>query len=266
PLLDDERQPFAECAIRTDVSEKKRLEAETIRAGQLAALGELAAGVAHEINNPLNGIVNYAEIIHEEDDPEVARELSAKIIREGERVSRIVSKLLAFARTRTDDFEPVNVTEIVSDALQLLEGRMSREGVTLEVRVDDSVPRIRARAHEMRQVLLNLLNNALHAVTHGALSPERRIRVEARENTRDGRRFVDIHVIDNGHGIPASIMDRILTPFFTTKRDHEGSGLGLSISHSIAEEHEGRLSITSEENRYTRATLSVPAYEHQSFP
>ncbi len=265
PLLDDAGHPFAACAIRTDVSDMKWLEAESMRAGQLAALGELAAGVAHEINNPLNGIVNYAEIIHEEDDLAAARDLSGKIIHEGERVSRIVSKLLAFARSRSETFEPVNVREIVDDAMQLLENRIRRDNVSVELAMDDALPHIRARAHEMRQVLLNLMTNALYAVTHQTERQDRLIRIEAEIVDRNASRFVDIRVIDNGHGIPASAMSRVLTPFFSTKPNNEGTGLGLSISHSVVEEHGGRLIIESEEQIYTQVTVSIPIYAHESF-
>eukprot|EP01022_Parablepharisma_sp_SALTPOND_P025834 TRINITY_DN6103_c0_g3_i2.p3 TRINITY_DN6103_c0_g3~~TRINITY_DN6103_c0_g3_i2.p3 ORF type:complete len:671 (-),score=158.67 TRINITY_DN6103_c0_g3_i2:2870-4882(-) len=265
PLLDDSGYAFATCAIRTDVSDKKRLEAESLRTGQLAALGELAAGVAHEINNPLNGIVNYAEIIHEDSDTGAVKNFSGKIIQEGERVNRIVSKLLAFARSQSDTVEPVNVREIVDDALQLLESRIRRDNVSVEVLVDDSVPYINARAHEMRQVLLNLMTNSLHALSHQSARKQRILRIAADAVERDGGSFVDIRIFDNGQGIADSIKNRILTPFFSTKPNNEGTGLGLSISHSIVKAHSGKLVIESEEHVFTQVTVSIPEYSHESF-
>ncbi|QJT07482.1 ATP-binding protein [Oceanidesulfovibrio marinus] len=266
PLFNEYGAAFAACAIRTDVSDRKRLEAESLRAGQLASLGELAAGVAHEINNPLNGIVNYAEIIHDELADGPCHDLAAKIIHEGERVSRIVAKLLAFSRSRSEQFEPVQVREVVDDALQLLEGGVNRGRVAVDIQVDDTLPRIRARAHEIRQVLLNILNNALHAVTHGQTPrPDPLIRIEARTALHNSEAFVDISITDNGYGIPESAMNRILSPFFSLKPHNEGTGLGLSITHAIVKGHGGRLDIASKEHEYTRVTVSIPIYGDTSF-
>lgn len=266
PLLDEYGQAFAACAIRTDVSDRKRLEAESLRAGQLASLGELAAGVAHEINNPLNGIVNYAEIIHDELAGAPCQDIAAKIIHEGERVSRIVAKLLAFSRPQSENFEPVRVREMVDDALQLLDGAVNRGQVAVDIQVADNLPRIRARAHEIRQVLLNILNNSLHAVTHRQTpGPDPAIRIEAQAVEHDGEAFVDIAVTDNGYGIPSTALNRILSPFFTLKPHNEGTGLGLSITHAIVKGHGGRLDIASEEHEFTRVTISIPAYGDTSF-
>ncbi|MBU1001416.1 MAG: PAS domain S-box protein [Proteobacteria bacterium] len=248
-----------------DVTEKKELQAEAVRAAHLASLGELAAGVAHEINNPINAIVLWAEYLQEEaPDLGDAKDAPERILKQGERVAAIVRNLLSFARKPDDEVGPVDVREILDDSLGLTQARMEKDGVLLEIYAKSPVPRVRGRDQEVQQVFVNLLSNARDALNsrYPARHSAKRLAVSLKTVERDGRRFVRITFTDFGIGIAAKDKERIFNPFFSTKPKPQGTGLGLSTCHRIMADLDGRLTIHSEEGSYTRAVVEFPVWEN----
>ncbi|MCP4688276.1 MAG: PAS domain-containing protein, partial [Desulfobacterales bacterium] len=247
--------------LARDISEKKILQAEAARAWQLASLGELAAGVAHEINNPVNGIISYAEVLKDEcEDKGEEDVIPARIIKEGMRVAAIVRNLLSFAREHSASPAPVHPRAILSDALGLVESRLKLDGIKLDADIPAALPLIDARAHEIQQVFLNLISNARYAL--GRKFPARHkdkiLEIKGEAVMIQGRQYIRITFRDAGPGIPGKILDKIINPFFSTKPPGQGTGLGLSISHGLIEAHGGKLRFESVEGEYTRVIVDLP--------
>ncbi|RJQ56741.1 MAG: response regulator [Nitrospiraceae bacterium] len=248
-----------------DVTENITLYSELMRSEHLASIGELAAGVAHEVNNPINGIINYAQMLLNRCKTDSRDyDIAARIIRESDRIAGIVKSLLSFARGSGGEKRPVQVSEILSESLTLTEAQLKKDGISLEIVIPPDLPRIFAQPQQIEQVMLNLISNACHALNrkYPEKHAEKIIRVSAGRLTADDGRFVRITFQDNGIGIPEGIRDRIMDPFFTTK-SAEGTGLGLSISHGIISDHGGRIKIESNEGEFTRVIMDLPADNRQ---
>jgi two-component system sensor kinase FixL len=224
-------------AVIRDITERKEMQTKLAQSERLAAVGELAAGIAHEVNNPVNTIINCAQLIR---DGDAADENCTIIIEEGERIAEIVKDLLQFARDDRDRPQPTSLHEVVQRTLRLLQEGLKRHGVRLVVDVPDDLPQVKARPQQIQQVLLNLLINAKDALLQGG-GGERRIEIGASPHEH-GVRMV---VRDNGPGVPESLGNRVFEPFVTTKRARGGTGLGLSISKSIVEGYGGTIDIAS---------------------
>lgn len=260
----DQDEEIKTIVLLRDVTEKKKLQAETMRVGHLASLGELAAGVAHEINNPINGIINYAEIMQDQcqENGEDA-DFPARIVKEGDRIARIVNNLLSFARGRSEEYSPVRVQDILADALGLAKQQIIKDGITLSVDIPPDLPAVRARSQEIQQVFLNILSNARYALNHRfpELHEGKILAIRGDTTTLGGREYVRTIFHDDGTGIPENIIDKISHPFFTTKPRGEGTGLGLSIIHGIIKNHQGKLFFDSVEGSYTIVTVDLPVHE-----
>lgn len=247
--------------LAKDVTEKKRFQAETIRAGHLAALGELASGVAHEINNPINGIINYAQILKDRlREQNENDEIPIRIIKEGDRIAKIVKNLLSFARDRKNEHSPAQVRNILSDALGLTEIHLIKDGTRFSVDFPSDLPRVKARSQEIQQVFLNILSNARYALNEkfSGSHEDKVLEIKGETVKIEGQLHVRTTFYDSGAGISADIMDRISDPFFSTKPKGEGTGLGLSISHGIIKAHEGKLRFESVEGEYTKVIVDIP--------
>jgi PAS domain S-box-containing protein len=247
-----------------DITEKKILEAEAMRAGHLAALGELAAGVAHEINNPINGIINYAEILKghfyaQDKDTEIPK----RIIKAGERIAQIVNNLLSFARHRDEKHSAVHVRDILADTLGLVENQIMKDGIILSSDIPPGLPKVKARSQEIQQVFLNILSNARYALNQRfpIAHNDKVIQIKGETVIIRSHKHVRVTFHDSGTGIPEEILDCICNPFFSTKPKGEGTGLGLSISHGIMNNHRGRLYFKSLEGEYTKVIVELPTDE-----
>ncbi len=216
-----------------DITEQHRLAARLSQAERLSALGELAAGMAHEVNNPLAAVAATAELALRGDLPPRLREDLAVIHREASRAGEIVRSMLRFARQREPSLAPVQLASIAEEALSLRADRLSRYRVAV-VREYAPVPDIMADRDQLLQVLINLINNSIDA-----MKPQGGGQIVVRIRPLEGG--VELSVTDSGPGIPADVFGRIFDPFFTTKAPGEGTGLGLSISHRIVHEHHGTL-------------------------
>jgi signal transduction histidine kinase len=259
-------------AVATDITAGKHAEAQRellasqVRQQQrLEALGTLASGVAHEINNPVQGIMNYADLIASEaDNRETVLEFASEIIHETERVSAIVRSLLAFSRQEraTDKFEQVEVRELVGGTLSLINAILRREQIEMEVDIP-ALLLVRCRPQQIQQIIMNLVTNARDALNerHRGHDTNKHIYIRASSihDASKGLDHVRLTVEDNGGGIPEQILAQIFHPFFTTKGRDQGTGLGLSVSHGIAHEHEGELSVETRIGEGTCFLLDLPA-------
>ena len=243
PLIDAFGKVSHFVGVERDITDDLRVRDELVRAERLSAVGELVAGVAHEINNPLQSIVGCAELLAESvTEPQLRRDVD--IIRtEAGRAREIVRSLLSFVHRRPSERVPTDLNEIIREAMSLRGYHLKQKGVELEEACDPALPQALANPDEIRQLVLNLLLNAEHAVT--AAAPPHRITLASGIASADGR-TVYLEVRDTGPGVPEHLRHRIFEPFFTTKEVGEGTGLGLSISHGIAAAHGGRLELLRE--------------------
>lgn len=248
-----------------DITEEKIRKAEALRAGQLAAIGELAAGVAHEINNPINGIINYTQILLDdnEDDGEgdsVHRDIMGRIIKEGERIAVIVRNLLSFARQRDEIVEKISMNEVIKDSLSLLMHQFHKDGIQVLVNIPPDLPTLKGNPQQLQQVFVNLLTNACYALNQKfqGQDPNKRLEISSTVVTHDSRDFIRTTVTDFGTGISQDIINRIFDTLFTTKPPGKGTGLGLSISKGLVRDHQGYLSIESSPGEMTIATVDLP--------
>ncbi|WP_305043952.1 sensor histidine kinase [Geoalkalibacter sp.] len=240
---------------------EKKAQAELIRASQLASLGELAAGVAHEINNPINGVINYAQmLVNRLPSDGDERELAARIIQEGERIAQIVGGLLAFARPQQERITPLNIGDVVKCCLPLVEAQLRREDVRLVLSLPSDLPLVPGKKQQLQQVILNLISNARHALNekYPGADPGKVLEIRAEEIADEVGARVRLTFRDQGTGIPEEVRDKIFNPFFTTKPADRGTGLGLSISYGIIKDHGGTLRVSSQTGLYTVVCVELP--------
>ena len=243
--------------VRIATEQARAAEAAAMRERRLAAMGELAAGIAHEINNPLGGLQNAVEDLRRPELPAARRAQYLDLLARGlARIGETVNRLRRFT-PREAPFEPVELAALARDAVELVQHRARRLGVALEVRLDEHAPAVRGLPNEIGQAVLNLLVNALDALEEGGTRDARGPRIELSLRAEpDGVRLA---VRDNGPGVEAQLLDRIVDLFFTTKEVGRGTGLGLALVHSAMQRHGGKLSLTSERGSWFRAELFFPA-------
>lgn len=216
------------------------------RADRLAALGELSAGIAHEIRNPLGSIKGSVEILENEIPPDHPKREFVRILKEETaRLNSIIAQFLKFARPPRPSVEPTDIAALIDETLILVEKEAEQGAIDIRRNLDSSIPQIKVDQDQMRQVLLNLLLNGIQAMPEGGA-------LQVRSFQSDGRLVIEVE--DEGTGISKEIeLDQIFDPFFTTKS--QGTGLGLSISHQLIENHNGTL--TAHRNRLKGLTLRV---------
>jgi len=233
--------------LMVQMQKLKEAQEQLVQAAKLAAIGELAANIAHEINNPLTTILGYTELLKEEDDMEGIKNDLKIIESESLRAREIVQQLLEFSRRRPLKIEPVNIDELLDDIKKLVLPNMREKQIKL-IEEKSHIPVIEGDRNQLKQVFLNLINNALQA-----MQKEGTLKIVTGE--KEG--FVFVEITDNGTGIPDEILPRIFEPFFTTKKDR-GTGLGLPISYRIVENHGGRIEVKSKVNTGTTFRVYLP--------
>ncbi len=240
-----------EVVIR-DVTQKKRMEKHLARTEKLAAVGQLAAGLAHEINNPLGVIQCYADLIDKSAADDTSIKKDAQIIRKHTlSCKRIVEDLLNFARVSDTRKIRGDIHPVIDAVLSVLENQMSGKGISVRRRYGDSLPDVIMDSEKIRQVFLNLFINAIQAI-----EKEGMITVQTALSTN--ARCLVIRIEDTGSGVPREHIDAIFNPFFTTKRTGEGTGLGLSISYGIIQEHGGDIQVSSPVGQGAVFTITLP--------
>ncbi len=247
-------------AVVRDISERKALEAQLRQGQKLESIGTLASGVAHEINNPLMGMINYAELISSRVNDPALKEFAEGIKLEGDRVAKIVRNLLSFSRQDQEEHSLARVADVVAASLSLIGSLLRRDFIQLEVDVPEDLPSVRCRSQQMQQVLINLVTNARDSLNakYVLAHPNKRISITSQTIREDGQCWLRSTVEDSGKGISKDLVARIFDPFFTTKPRDEGTGLGLSISYGIMREHGGRLIVESEIGQFTRFHVDLP--------
>ena len=236
----------------------RRMEDEVFRKNRLVDLGTIAAGVAHEIRNPLASIKTFAQLMPERmDDPEFKNEFSKLVLKDVDRITKVIESMLAFARPTQVTIAEHSVSDLVEEAVLLVQSRLKFKGIELTKQFHEQ-PMLRVDKQQILQVLVNLLINAADVLPeHGKIRIATGVR--AMEDTEEGngnQRFAVIEIADNGPGIPAAVRNRLFDPFFTTKK--EGTGLGLSISQKIVRDHGGIITVSSVEGKGTAFQVNLP--------
>ena len=238
-----------------DISERKRLERQLRRTEQLAELGTLASGMAHEIGTPMNVILGRAEYLLQRTADEGMKKGLATIVTQVERITKVMNQLLAFARRRTPDRRAVDLGEVVDDSLEMFQERIAQSRITVDKTIESSLPPVLADRDQLIQVLINLVMNSIHAMPEGG-----RLRLSL---AREGG-SVCLGVSDTGHGMPEEIRSKVFEAFFTTKDFGKGTGLGLTVVKGIIEEHGGTIAVESAVDKGTTFWIRLPLDEAQT--
>ena len=236
-----------------DQTERRRLQDQLIQSEKLSAIGQLIAGIAHDLNNPLASVVGFADFLTEVPHvPAALREPLSVIREEAERASNIVKNLLSFARKQEHQRRPTALRPLLDDTFVLLRNQLMSQRVEARIDVDADLPMPDIDPNQIQQVFVNLINNAMQAIASSGRPGT--VVVRARP-WLDG---IAIDVIDDGPGMSESLASQVFEPFFTTKAEGEGTGLGLSISQGIVREHGGRILLSTEEGRGSTFTVQLP--------
>jgi two-component system, NtrC family, sensor kinase len=234
--------------IARDITENKKLERQLINTEKLASLGTLAAGVAHEINNPLGVMLGFCDLLVRKKDPSSQEYEDLKIIeRQGLHCKQVVENLLSFARVGRETSTDTDLNTCLQDIIKVVHHSLEMKNVELRVELAENLPRVTGDDRQLQQVFLNLINNAAAAMPEGGL-------LTIWTNRAGGGKKVEVLIRDQGTGIPAEIMDHIFEPFYTTKPEGEGTGLGLFVSYGIINKYGGTILCES----HTQGTADAP--------
>jgi PAS domain S-box-containing protein len=256
PLRDYKGDVVGVCNISRDTTEQRQLQRQLVQADKLAAIGKLAAGVAHEINNPLTGILAYAEdLLEDAEEGDERAEDYRVIIRETLRCREIVRNLLDFSRQTPRQFEKTDLTQVVDDTLALVCRQAIFRDITLERNLADDLPAVLGDERQLEQVILNLLVNAAEGMGGKGT-------IEISTCTVDGGKNCQVSVADDGPGIPQEALGRVFEPFFSTK--NTSHGLGLAVSWGIVEQHGGRIDVGNRDPGGTLFKVILPVMEGES--
>lgn len=255
-------------AIRELVAEKEENlftlqenQAQLLRSGKLAAVGELAAGVAHEINNPLSAVLTYSVLLREKAEaapPETLREFPKlidrlRIIEEAARRCKdIADKLLTFSRQDGSEMRRVDLAAMVDSSIELMKPVIQRNGIVFERQIEADLPTVRGNLGNLQQVMFNLFNNAVFAMSEGG-----KLSVTVRRVDE----ACELAIADDGSGIEESILERVFEPFYTTKPPGQGTGLGLSIVYGIIQAHDGDIQVDTEVGQGSTFRVRLPIVE-----
>lgn len=241
-----------------DITARLSMERQLFQSAKLAAIGEMAAGVAHELNSPLTAIIGNSELLQRKSmDPEVREKLLDDIKSCGQRSKRIIQNLLTFSRQDSYAFEPLQINEVVRASLSLVSYQISKSNIRIIEKPGKGIPPLMGNKQQLEQVIINLILNARDAL-EGVPDATVTISTALIEDERNGQPAVAVRVADNGCGIPPAIIDNIFNPFFTTKEKTRGTGLGLSVSLGIAQTHGGHIQVESSDEKGSLFTLVVP--------
>ena len=256
PFRDDRGEILGVVGILPDITEDVRMRRELARAEKLAALGEMIAGVAHEMNNPLTSVLGYSSLLLQNvTDPALRGHLEI-VAREAERTARIVQNLLVYSRQHRPERRPVSINDLLEEALKERADTLAASRIVVRRAFGADVGVVRADPFQLQQVFLNLIMNAEQAI--------REVREEGHLTIRtfmsDSTGQVVSEVEDDGPGIPETHLSRVFDPFFTTKEVGKGTGLGLSICYGIIKEHDGRISVRNRPGGGAIFTVELPWY------
>jgi len=256
-IYNDEGKEIASVGIFKDLRERLRIERELretqealLQAEKLAAMGRLTSQIAHELNNPIYGIMNTLELLKTEIPPESKRRRILEMsLSEAQRLSEMLRNMLSFSKPEEEARKRINLNELIEGILMMMERQLREASIRVKTDFAEDLPEVMASTNQMRQVLLNLFKNAKEAMPRGGTLTV----ITEREE-----RNVLIHVKDTGVGIPEEIKNRIFEAFFTTKQKVKGVGLGLSVCYGIIKGHGGEIRVESEEGKGSTFTICLP--------
>ncbi|MCB9134615.1 MAG: PAS domain-containing protein [Anaerolineales bacterium] len=252
PVFDESNRVSQVILAEEDITEKRQLEYKLIQSEKLAAVGQLAAGIAHEINNPLTAVIANVQLIQRGLSPEHEMQDSLELIgMAGERAAQVVRNLLDLTRKEKYTFVPTDINLTIQKALDLLQHELIAHNITLHYEPNTELPELLASPEHLEGVWINLLSNAFDAVDHtgqGAITI-----TSFRKNNH-----IQVIITDNGHGIPAERIARLFDPFYTTKATGHGTGLGLTISQRIVKQHGGHIQVDSKTDQGTQFMVFLP--------
>ena len=240
--------------LRARMEAQRSAENRLVQAAKLAAVGEMAAGIAHELNNPLTSVTGFAELALDDipEDSETRKDLEI-VMREAVRARDVVRRLLDFARQSESERARASLNEVVDDVVALSRHLIRTSGVTLKLDLEKNLPWVLVDVNQMKQVLLNLIHNALQAMPAGG-----EMIIATESAYRDGRDWIIVSVCDTGVGIPKLDQARIFEPFYTTKGNQGGTGLGLSVTYGIITDHGGQIDVESQPGTGSKFTVWLP--------
>ena len=252
PIFNDRGEVTATVHVVRDITERKKMEEQLVVTDRLASIGELASGVAHELNNPLTGIIGFSELLLDEDIPDNVRKDLRVIQMEAQRSAGIVRNLLTFAQKHAPSKEPVDINCTIQKALELRAYELKVNNIQVNTYLASDLPKIMADGFQLEQVFINIIINAEHFMieAHG-----RGTLTITTERVRD---IIRASFADDGPGIAKKNLGHLFDPFFTTKEVGKGTGLGLSISYGIITEHSGRIYAESELGKGATFVVELP--------
>jgi two-component system sensor histidine kinase HydH len=257
PILGEEGVCRGAVIILRDLREIKRLEEQVRRSEKLAAVGKLAAGVAHEVRNPLSSIRGFAQFLrHALVERPKDQEYAEIMVKEVDRINRVVTDLLTFARPMEAELAPTDLEELIGHTLRLVEADAQRRGVVIHENILSTVGNVAVDPNQMTQALLNLMLNGVQAMSTGG-------NLEVGAALDDAGLRLHIWVEDDGPGVSSKHLAKIFDPFFTTRE--KGTGLGLAIVHTIVENHRGEVMVESPppgKSKGSRFTIRIPVEAH----
>jgi signal transduction histidine kinase len=243
-------------ALEISHKQLKESQEQVIQAEKLTSLGQLAASIAHEVNNPLSGTLVYTQLLSKkvrtgEIDREVTLDYLSKMEAELIRSTKLIQNLLNFARQSPLEFRQVNLNSIVNHAFDLVSNSADKQKIRVFKELDASLPDMTADANQLQQVCINLILNAVQAMPDGG-------RLTLRTSVRDQQ--VELEVRDTGRGIPPENMSKLFTPFFTTRSEVKGVGLGLAVVYGIVQRHKGKIEVRSKVGEGATFTVTLPLH------
>jgi len=256
--------------VEERTKELKEAQAKLIQTEKMAAVGQLAAGVAHELNNPLGGILGFAQYALSKIRNKKTKDLTDEDIsaysaylkdieQQSIRCKKIVQNLLKFSRSsKKIDFEVLDINLVLDDTLMFVQHQLSMSKVRLKKKLESSLPRVNGNAGMLQQVFTNIILNALQAMPQGG---NLTVSTAAAGYPEEGKRGVQVIFTDTGCGIPMENLEKIFEPFYTTKKVGQGTGLGLSVSYGIIKEHKGETKVESQVGKGTTFIISLPSFE-----
>lgn len=246
---------------RKEIKMNKELEktqVQLLQSEKMASLGKMAAGVAHQLNNPLSGILLFTKLVMEEYElPKEALEDLQRVLDDSLRAKDIVKELLEFARQTSHEMKPQDVNTIISRTMFLLENQSIFHNIEIEKNLDENLPLIRGDVQQLYHVVMNIILNAADALEDGG-------KLTLKTYFSPDKNMVCIEISDTGHGIPEDVLPHIFEPFYTTKEQGKGTGLGLSMVYGIVNSHDGNIRAESEPGRGTTFYIELPLAENKS--
>ncbi len=250
----------------SDITEKMSTQAEALQAAQMASLGELASGVAHEINNPITGIINYGQMLINESHPNsLEKDIGTRIVKEGDRIATIVRTLLSYARDGREEKRSTKIESVLTETILLTKAQIRKEGIVLKIDSPDNLPTIHANLQQLQQAFINIINNARYALNekYPDRHENKRLEISVKETVLNGNPYVRTTFHDKGGGVSAADIPLLTKQFYSTKPSGKGTGLGLNITEKIITDHGGYLSFKSSLGMFTTVTIDFPVAQNR---